>query len=219
LAASTKRVRHRREPDTLDKILIAGREEFSEKGLTGAQMNSIARRAGVSKQVVYYYFGSKDGVYEAVLKAVSKQCLSEILAVDYMALDPVTAVRHMFGLYFDFYLKMPFLVPLMLDVNFHHAVHVGSQQKRREVFNLFGKIVDRGIADGFFDPTRDKVVCFSFAILLATGNFHHRDRFWTDEPEVENTDAAWRTRVLDAVVSILAGRGLPTEAPQRTSGP
>ncbi|MES2532306.1 MAG: helix-turn-helix domain-containing protein, partial [Pseudomonadota bacterium] len=39
-------------------ILAAARAEFSAKGLAGARVNEIAARAGVNKQLLYYYFGN-----------------------------------------------------------------------------------------------------------------------------------------------------------------
>ena len=46
-------------------ILDAARREFAEHGLAGARVARIARRAGLNKQLIYYYFGSKDGLFEA----------------------------------------------------------------------------------------------------------------------------------------------------------
>nr|WP_275422929.1 TetR/AcrR family transcriptional regulator [Paenibacillus mucilaginosus] len=41
-------------------ILQAAREEFFEKGYTGARIESIAKRAGINKQLIYHYFKGKD---------------------------------------------------------------------------------------------------------------------------------------------------------------
>jgi TetR/AcrR family transcriptional regulator len=48
-------------------IVDAAIQEFSTKGFSGARINTIARKAKVNKQLIYYYFGSKVGLYEAVL--------------------------------------------------------------------------------------------------------------------------------------------------------
>jgi AcrR family transcriptional regulator len=48
-------------------ILNAAINEFSAKGLAGARINTIARKAKVNKQLIYYYFDSKVGLYEAAL--------------------------------------------------------------------------------------------------------------------------------------------------------
>lgn len=53
---------------TKKKILDSARLEFSQQGLGGARVNMIAKRAGVNKQLIYYYFTDKDGLYREVLK-------------------------------------------------------------------------------------------------------------------------------------------------------
>lgn len=54
---------------TKASILAAARVEFAGKVLEGGRVDQIAHRAGVNKQLVYYYFGSKDELYTAALKA------------------------------------------------------------------------------------------------------------------------------------------------------
>jgi AcrR family transcriptional regulator len=53
--------------DRRQAILEAAINEFSVKGLSGARVDAIARAARVNKQLIYYYFDSKVGLYEAVL--------------------------------------------------------------------------------------------------------------------------------------------------------
>jgi AcrR family transcriptional regulator len=50
-----------------DRIIQAAREEFSTVGLAGARTARIAERARVNKQLIFYYFGTKRGLYNAVL--------------------------------------------------------------------------------------------------------------------------------------------------------
>lgn len=49
-------------------ILRAAREVFRSEGYIGAGMDDIARRAGVTKQTVYRYFGSKEALFQASLE-------------------------------------------------------------------------------------------------------------------------------------------------------
>jgi AcrR family transcriptional regulator len=53
--------------DRKQAILEAAIAEFSAKGFSGARVDAIARSAGANKQLIYYYFDSKIGLYEAVL--------------------------------------------------------------------------------------------------------------------------------------------------------
>jgi TetR/AcrR family transcriptional regulator len=58
-----------RDPEaTRRKILAAALQEFSAKGIDGARVDAIAARARVNKQLLYYYFDSKDGLFRAVLR-------------------------------------------------------------------------------------------------------------------------------------------------------
>jgi TetR/AcrR family transcriptional regulator len=50
------------------KLLAAAEAEFVRKGPFAGSVNIIARQAGVNKRMIYHYFGSKEGIYEAVLR-------------------------------------------------------------------------------------------------------------------------------------------------------
>lgn len=45
---------------TRKSILLAAREELFEKGFNGTRVESIAKRAGINKQLIYHYFKTKD---------------------------------------------------------------------------------------------------------------------------------------------------------------
>ena len=45
------------------RILEAATGEFAERGYDGARIEAIARRAGVNKALLYYYFPSKGELY------------------------------------------------------------------------------------------------------------------------------------------------------------
>lgn len=47
----------------------AARAEFAERGLAGARVDSIAKRAGLSKQLLYHYFPSKEALFEETLES------------------------------------------------------------------------------------------------------------------------------------------------------
>lgn len=49
------------------RILEVAVEEFSSKGFAAVRIDSIAARANANKQLIYYYFSSKSGLYDAVL--------------------------------------------------------------------------------------------------------------------------------------------------------
>jgi AcrR family transcriptional regulator len=63
---------------TRARILSAARREFAAKGIAGARVDAIARRAGVNKRMLYHYFGNKDGLFVAVLQRTLDERLAHV---------------------------------------------------------------------------------------------------------------------------------------------
>ncbi len=57
----------KRTRDTRQELLDAATEEFARHGLDGARMQLIVERSGINERMIYHHFGSKVGLYEAVL--------------------------------------------------------------------------------------------------------------------------------------------------------
>ncbi|RPJ78044.1 MAG: TetR/AcrR family transcriptional regulator [Deltaproteobacteria bacterium] len=55
---------------TIDRILVAALEVFSESGLEGARIDEIAKRAGVNKAMLYYHIGGKEALYSEVIHQI-----------------------------------------------------------------------------------------------------------------------------------------------------
>jgi TetR/AcrR family transcriptional regulator len=53
---------------TRARILEAAYAEFSSKGFAGARVDTIARRAGNNKRMLYHYFTDKKGLFSAVVR-------------------------------------------------------------------------------------------------------------------------------------------------------
>lgn len=51
-----------------ERILSASIREFSSHGYAGARVERVAKAANANKQLIYYYFGSKSGLYAAALE-------------------------------------------------------------------------------------------------------------------------------------------------------
>lgn len=63
--------------DSRGLILSAARQEFGQQGYAGGRVDRIARRAGVNKQLIFYYFGSKAGLFQAVVESASRDIASD----------------------------------------------------------------------------------------------------------------------------------------------
>lgn len=64
--------------DYREEVLRAAVTEFAEKGFSGARVDTIASRAKANKQLIYYYFGSKQDLYEVVLERMIGHTASQL---------------------------------------------------------------------------------------------------------------------------------------------
>ncbi|MDZ7372692.1 MAG: TetR family transcriptional regulator [candidate division KSB1 bacterium] len=100
--------------DTEKRILEAAREVLLERGVDGARMEEIARRAGVNKALLHYYFGSKQDLCLRVLR----EALRELLQRAFEASDPNRpfrqALQHFVSEYVGFVAQNHQLTQLVL---------------------------------------------------------------------------------------------------------
>ena len=80
-AATPIRTQAERADQTRARILEAALTEFSSKGLAGARTEQIAEAAGVNKALLYYYFESKEKLYEAALEMAGARVRDRSMAV------------------------------------------------------------------------------------------------------------------------------------------
>ena len=64
---------YQRGEDTRRRILEAAIETFAAEGYEGASTRALAERAGVNLPAIQYYFGSKEGLYRAVVEYMIRQ--------------------------------------------------------------------------------------------------------------------------------------------------
>ena len=65
---------------TREKILLAAEQEFLEKGYEKAKVEEIARRAGVTKVMLYYHFNTKQNIFDEIVKKVLDEIKRELRA-------------------------------------------------------------------------------------------------------------------------------------------
>src|ERR671911_329315 len=78
--ARIEEFRHGRVPRAVRRrqLVELGEELFAERGFAKASMDELARRAGVTKPVIYELFGSKEGLFEACLEGLAVRLAESI---------------------------------------------------------------------------------------------------------------------------------------------
>jgi AcrR family transcriptional regulator len=85
-AAAPPRRGRPRDPERSRRIMEAARNHFYVHGLERASVDAIAAEAGVSKMTIYSNFGSKEGLFEAVVRDRTDRVMGGSVGVE--ALDP-----------------------------------------------------------------------------------------------------------------------------------
>ncbi len=124
-------VKRKYDPDeTRRNILEVATQEFSAMGLAGARVDAIAERTNTTKRMLYYYFESKEGLYEAVLDKVYGDIRALEQTQNIGELDPVAGMRSLVEFTFDYHDKHRDFVRLVTIEN----IHGGKYLERLEAF-------------------------------------------------------------------------------------
>jgi TetR/AcrR family transcriptional regulator len=154
-AASKRTSEARRQPETTRRnILAAATAEFAGKGLAGGRVDEIARRAGVSKRMLYHYFGNKEALWLAVLEEAYLRIRSEERRLDVERLSPIAGMRRLIAFTIDYDHTHPEFVALLVDENLHQARHLRRSRKIRDMhtslLDVIADLLERGHRAGVF---------------------------------------------------------------------
>jgi len=95
--------------------VAAAREEFSKRGFDGARVERIARRARVNKQLVFYYYHSKRGLFQAVVSNAARSLEEALARVTVGEGGPVVRLRAALDAQFEFLARNPDTVNLLMQ--------------------------------------------------------------------------------------------------------
>ncbi len=90
-----------RSDQSRQRILDAALQEFSAEGLAGARTDRIAAAAGVNKALLYYYFESKENLYNATLEMIAGRVRDSSMAVFLRQATPGERILRMALHHFD----------------------------------------------------------------------------------------------------------------------
>jgi TetR/AcrR family transcriptional regulator len=135
--------------DTREGLLDAATEAFAEKGFSGARVDAIAERAKANKAMIYYHFGSKEGLYKAVLLRRIGGMHEAIRAAIAGEKNPVTRLRLLYRGLGKAFSATPALPHVIV-----HEMLAGGVHMDEEVAGAF-----KGILDLVRSAVREGVDC------------------------------------------------------------
>jgi AcrR family transcriptional regulator len=139
---------------TMSDIIAVATEEFADKGLSGARIDEIAALTQTSKRMIYYYYGSKEGLYLAVLEDAYARTRSAESGLHLDDVEPVEALKKLVSFSIDYKLAHPEFVRLVMTENIHSAEYLKRSKTavhmNTPAIDLLKRIYDRGVATGDF---------------------------------------------------------------------
>jgi AcrR family transcriptional regulator len=106
--------------DSKTKILESSINVFAKKGMHGARMEDIGKVADINKAMVYYYYSSKENLFQEALNMIVKRIYTRIISglrdVHERTDDPVEIIEEFARLHFQEYSRNRDWTRLLLDV-------------------------------------------------------------------------------------------------------
>ena len=164
---------------TRSRILDAATVEFARYGLGGARVDRIAERAGANKRMLYYYFGSKEALFLAVLEESYAHIRNAERELDLEHRDPREALKRLVEFTWRYYLEHPEFMTFLNSENLHKGRHVQRSKRVRQLHSplveTLRAILRRGEREGFFRPGVDPVQLY--ISIAGEGYFYLSNRY------------------------------------------
>jgi AcrR family transcriptional regulator len=155
-------------------ILAAATQEFTAKGLQGARVDDIARRARINKRMIYHYFKDKAGLYVAVLESTYAGIRVAEIGLNLGHRDPVEGMKELIAFTWNYFIRHPEFLSLLATENLHKARYLRQSRRIRDLhFPLVGMIsalLERGREAKLFRAGIDPVQLY--ITIAALGFFY-----------------------------------------------
>ena len=142
--------------ETATRILQVASRMFAEKGFANVSVRDICRETGTTAPVIYYYFGSKKGLFDAVArKQISMEAFIGKLTKASSSSDPRTGLESFVSTYLSSFPEHTFDIGLYMRDSASldkHSAQIISEDLER-IRSVAVGLVDRSIAKGFFRKT------------------------------------------------------------------
>jgi AcrR family transcriptional regulator len=159
-------------------ILRAATAEIAAKGLTGARVDAIAKRAGINKRMLYHYFGDKEGLYLAVLEDTYTAIRTAEFGLNLTHLDPIAGMRKLVLFTWQYFIDHPEFLSLLTTENMNRAAYLKKSKRIRSLHvplvGMISDLLERGTAQKIFRKGVDPVNLY--ISIAALGFFYMANR-------------------------------------------
>jgi AcrR family transcriptional regulator len=195
-------------------ILDAATSVFAEKGFSGANVDDIVARVQTTKPTLYYHFGSKEGLFAAVLEDIYAGMRKIERSLDLDELPAVSALEKLVRITFDYHAARPDWIRLISVANIHRAKHIAGSESlvpsNAAILGILRDLMDRGVREGVFrdgvDPLHLHLLINSFCFYRVS-NRHTWKAIFKRDLESPGDAKAQRETIVEAVLRFMARDG------------
>ena len=189
------------------EILAVATTEFANKGLAGARIDEIAAATRTSKRMIYYYFGSKEGLYIAVLEDSYRRMRSIEAEQHLQDLSPEAALRRLVEFTFDHHANNQDYIRLVMNENIERGAYLAQSKTIQELnvpaIQAIRHLYERGVAQGVFRAGLDPVdihASISALTFFNVSNQHTFGLIFKNKPQSPKAILARRDSIVEMVV-------------------
>jgi len=200
-------VREQAAQDTRDAILKAATKIFAKHGYSGGRIDEISKAARSYDRMIYYYFGSKEGLFVAVLEDMYRRFNEAEMALELSGEQPVEALTAVITFMWSFYQRNPEFITLLNDENLHRGKHIAKSLRARDysspAIQVIEQVLDAGTRRKVFRPglaARDVYLMIAALNYFYLSNRHTLSAFLGEKLESPEALAHWQAFVVEAVL-------------------
>jgi AcrR family transcriptional regulator len=192
---------------TMAGILEVATAEFASKGLSGGRIDEIAAATSTSKRMIYYYFGSKEGLYLAVLEESYRRMRSIEAELHLGDLSPEQALRRLVEFTFDHHFGNQDYIRLVMSENMQRGEYLAQSKIIQELnvtaIQSIRQLYDRGVAEGVFREGLDPIdihASISALTFFNVSNQHTFGLIFKHDPAAAAARAVRRSNIVEMIV-------------------
>lgn len=200
-------VREQAAQTTRDNILRAATKVFARYGYEGGSVEKISQSAKSFDRMIYYYFGSKEGLFIEVLEDMYRRMNDAELALDLDLEQPVESLKDVIRFVVTYYSKNPEFITLLNTENLHRGKHISKSMRAREYSSpaiaIIQKLLESGVKKKVFraDISARNV----YLLIAATGYFYISNRhtlsaFLGEDLQTPEALADWQAFITSTVL-------------------
>ncbi len=200
-----------RQPElTRQRILDAAIGEFSTRGLGGARIDAIAKRAGTNKRMIYHYFGNKDDMFLAALESTYENIRRMEGDLHLEDVEPMAAMRKLVRFTFNYFLDNQHFVALLNSENLHQAAHIKRSKRVKPInyplIETMDRLLRRGEKSGVFRTGVDALqlyISIAGVCYFYFSNIHTLSTIFDRDLMAAKTLATRESHVMDVILGYL----------------